>query len=146
MRVLIVCAANTCRSPMLEFMLKDYLSRQDVKSIEINSRGFSGGGEKMNPETERALSAKDVKFDKNFKSRKISEKDLENVDFILAVEQIHKIRLIEAFGDRENLFSVKDICGVDVFDPYGQGREAYETVADIFEKAIPDIVKAVLRA
>ena len=41
MKVLFVCTANTCRSPMLEQMFRQYAFARGIKDIEVDSAGLA---------------------------------------------------------------------------------------------------------
>ena len=55
-RILLVCTGNTCRSPMLQALLKVKLKSFD-KKVEVKSVGISvGEGDKVTQEARNALS------------------------------------------------------------------------------------------
>lgn len=49
MKVLFVCSANTCRSPMLEYIFKAYLKSKGNDSVEVDSAGLILSNDRINP-------------------------------------------------------------------------------------------------
>ena len=41
----------------------------------------------------------------------------------------------------ENVYSIRDIAGFDIPDPYGQEQEAYDRTAKLIGKAVDIIIK-----
>ena len=49
MKVLFVCSANTCRSPMAEYMFKAFLRARGVEDVEADSAGLILSNDRINP-------------------------------------------------------------------------------------------------
>lgn len=148
MRVLFVCSANTCRSQMLEFMFADYVQKRagllDGLNIETTSAGVFAQGESTNSFVLEVLSEHGVPCRKKQAVR--ADKDvLESADIVFAMNQMQK-ELVENTVKNANVKSLSSICKKDIFDPYGQGKEAYENLYGIFEKSLKTILDIVVFA
>lgn len=121
-KVIFVCTANTCRSPMAEMILKNIFKKRGVTGIKVCSAGLNalGGGE-MNAFAKAALKKNGVPRTV-FKSKRIINASPR--DLIICMTDGHK----RAFLPRKNVFSFADIAGEEISDPYGEGFEAYEAV------------------
>jgi len=60
-KIIFVCTGNICRSPMAEFLLKDYLKKNKITSVTVSSAGLSAGDE-MSAEARAALAAGEEKL------------------------------------------------------------------------------------
>lgn len=137
MRIVFVCGGNTCRSPMLAYMFADYLKRLDrSEGVKIVSRGLSVSEKEIKRETAEILASNGIKFE-NHVPAELSADDAKKADFIIAVNDSIKNDIERSFLIRGKLISVLALTGKDVFDPYGMGLEAYETVFEIFNTALP---------
>lgn len=86
--VLFVCLGNICRSPMAEFVLRDFARRAGVAHrVQVASAGTSGwhDGENMHSGTRRVLQAHGIAAT-GFTSRKVECRDGMRYDFIIAMD------------------------------------------------------------
>lgn len=131
MKVLFVCTANTCRSPMLEYMFKAYLKLHSIDDVEVDSAAMILTNESINPMCLKTLDKHGVPyFDK---MSKICTKQLyskSNFVFTMTDEQAEILH--DVFGKKKGLFSLCGILGGEVADPYGMGEDAYEAVYQLF--------------
>ena len=120
--IIFVCTGNTCRSPMAEFMFKQYL--KDKK----RSGGFSVSSAGLYPErgtkiSENAVAALDFLGVKNNKERKAKTFTVQmslDADLIVAMTDRHAAEC----GDGGNVMSFDDF-GAPVYDPYGGPLQMY---------------------
>jgi protein-tyrosine-phosphatase len=132
---------------MLCFMLRDYAEKRGsvlngknaLRGAEMISAGIMQGGKKLNALAAEVLFARGIKFDADFCSVQADKDTIGSADAVLAMEDAQKREIEDICPNVKNLHSMSEFCGKDVLDPYGQSREAYETVADIFAAALPKI-------
>lgn len=131
MRVLFVCTANTCRSPMLEYMLKAYLRMKGKCEVEVNSAGLVLSNDMLNPMCLKTLDRHGVPyFDRMsvFCTKQLYSRA--NYVFTMTREQAEL--LSDVYGKKKKLYALCDIVGQDIFDPYGMGEQAYEDIYKLF--------------
>ena len=144
--VLFVCTGNTCRSPMAEGLFN--LAVKERGDYETSSAGIAASkGAPCNPETAKLLGKRGIALD-SFSSRMVSDEILSAATHVFAMTQGHLQALEARFPEHSDKFYL--VCefveipnegvGIDVPDPIGLGRRAYEEVAEMFDAAIPSIV------
>lgn len=141
-RILFVCVANICRSPIAESTARSIAESEGVSHLyEFDSAGTLGhfSGQPPDPRAQQ-IAAKHGYTMAGIKARAITPKDFERFDLILAM-------------DRMVLFSLQGICpsehrgklqlylehlpntAVDeVPDPYYGNLDGFEHVLDLCEK------------
>jgi protein-tyrosine-phosphatase len=91
-RILVVCQANHCRSPLAEFMLREAALRQGVE-CEVSSAGTEApAGVEMHPQARATLLRRGI-VATNWVSRRLTPELLAEADLILAVDghQLHSV-------------------------------------------------------
>ncbi|NTW43895.1 MAG: hypothetical protein HGB14_05535, partial [Anaerolineaceae bacterium] len=97
-KVLLVCTANVDRSPMAEFLLKKMLFDEKLSGVEVFSRGVAAIENSLMSEIGQALLlSEDGIHAENHRSKKITEKDIQEADLVLAMESFHVDLLKEKY-------------------------------------------------
>ncbi len=137
MKALIVCSGNTCRSPMLTYMLISRAKEFGVKS-EFLSAGLCADGRPMTKYAEKILDKHRIAHPEHI-SRACDEKALGEADIIFTMTQEHASALAKYISPTK-IVPLCAILGYDVPDPYGKGYKAYCETYDILEVAADKIL------
>ena len=146
-RFMFVCTGNTCRSPMGAGIFARYLAEKigcrvdqlAEKGYKILSAGTMGIVEMpASPESIQACGNKGIDLT-GHKSRGLSLQLVDECDFIFAMTEAHRQRVIgmcPAAAERCVLLAGDK----DVPDPIGQSQEVYRNCMTLIEKAVKRIV------
>jgi protein-tyrosine phosphatase len=85
--ILVLCTANTCRSPMAEALLARRLAGHGA-AASVRSAGMLGDGEQPPPEAAWAMAAHGIDTGSH-RSRQVSAIDLVHADLVLAMAREH---------------------------------------------------------
>ena len=123
-RILFVCLGNICRSPMAEFVFKDYAAKNGLSNeFHFESRATASWeqGNPVHPGTKDILTKYQIPMTPKF-SQKIKETDFIDYDYIIAMDKNNYKFLIEFeegyYKDKVYLYRGKK----DVPDPYLTGK------------------------
>lgn len=148
-RVLVVCRANICRSPMVEGLIRSRLQEAGIgKSVLVDSAGTKASqpGHKPDPRACRVMDAAGVSL-AGIKARRVKVKDLVRSDFILAMDKAnfsalnsmcppehqHKIKLLMGFSPA--------LQSTEVPDPYYGNIAGFEEVLRLADIAVGKLVE-----
>ncbi len=96
-RVLVVCTANLCRSPMAEYLLRSELSHRwpaGAKTWAIGSAGIHAeSGAPIHPRAGKALGRRNIDTSE-FRSRRGSQAAVEEADLILTATREHRSAVV----------------------------------------------------
>ncbi len=148
-KVLFVCLGNICRSPMAEGVFRKLVAEKGLeKSFHIDSAGTSGYHQGELPDARMRMHASRRGYHLTSLSRRVQPEDLEEFDWIIAmddhnVERLHgmarspeqaaKIKKMTEFSRR---FEAKEIP-----DPYYGGDSGFEHVIDLLEDACEGLLE-----
>src|SRR5664279_1590386 len=96
-RILLVCEANVCRSPMAEYLLRESLADKgaDTHAFELSSAGIhADDGAEIDPRTVEQLTRLSVSPN-GFQSHTITAQDLDDADLILTATRAQRSLLLE---------------------------------------------------
>ena len=142
-RLLLVCTGNTCRSPMLETLVKDKLKKAG-KVAEVKSAGLNvQTNDKITKESRDALKKFDLVI--RHKPTLLDSKALERADTVITMtdEQKHFLSQDKCFY---KVFSMREVVGFNVPDPYGYGTRSYDECAYVLDRASQIIVENLIKA
>ncbi|WP_343635893.1 low molecular weight protein-tyrosine-phosphatase [Roseateles sp.] len=141
-RLLLVCAANLCRSPMAEAVLR--LRAGELGLSEVRSAGVFASS-KAHPVDKRALTVLEQRgygMDRRWRSRKVTAEDFDRHDLILAMDRsvLRGLRAMRPAVSpaRLGLF-MAGMTGLgldEVPDPYYGAGNAFVQVLDLIEARV----------
>ena len=130
--VIFVCTGNTCRSPMAEYLYKEYLkSIGDTKTI-VFSRGLAADGSSMAENSCLALDEISIPS-KSRTSVQLTMNEALNADLLCVMSQGHKQALVSA-GVKDS----KILC-LDIFDPFGGSLSLYRKCRDLIASKLNEV-------
>ncbi len=136
-RILFVCIGNICRSPTAEFLMR---SRIAPGGIEVASAGLGAlVGKPMDATAAQVLLEHGVDGSGHV-AQQLNSELLRRSDLILAMEKSH----VAAIGRSAPQASGKVFLlgkwqsDLDILDPYGQPRHAFDHAYRLIEKGVFD--------
>ena len=141
-KILFVCSGKTCRSPRAEAILRSKIKEKKIKWWDVSSCGlFAEVGGTISPNSRQALEEIGLKADK-FKPRQLSQSIMDRSYAVICMTEKQK-QILEGCA---KVYSVKDLCGFDVPDPYGQSIDVYRATRDIISRACDIIIQKIILA
>jgi len=163
-RILSVCTANVCRSPMVEVMLAE---RLDPERFRVESAGVRAAvGRAMDPDSARQLEERGLAVPTGG-ARQLTPEILAGADLVLTATRAHRAEVLDLypralrrtftlreFAALTGLVESDDLAGlvaraaeartqgprdVDLTDPIGRPVEVHEEVAAIADRATATI-------
>jgi protein-tyrosine phosphatase len=142
--VLFVCLGNICRSPLAMGVFRHLVEQEGLTDrFEIDSAGTSSyhTGDGPDSRTVAVAAARGLRLE--HAARQILADDLERFDYVLVMDDSNHTkvkrltRASQASAEVRLLRSFDEEAGgeTDVPDPYFGGREGFEDVHDMVERA-----------
>ncbi|HSN74213.1 MAG TPA: low molecular weight protein arginine phosphatase [Anaerolineae bacterium] len=148
-RVLLVCTANICRSPMAMGLLRERLRKDGLDNqVMVSSAGVYGldGNPASQPGVE-VLAERGIDI-ADHRAHTVDEQEIADADLVLVMEEAHRRTLFYSYPHLlGKIFLLSEMSGNyhDIKDPYRQPKEAYERTADemaaLIEDGYPTILK-----
>ena len=143
--ILFVCLGNICRSPLADG-IANKIAREQGLDLHIDSAGTSNWHKGENPCQNSVIVGKKYGVDISaLKSRPIIKKDIEEFDFIVAMDE-QNFRDLHSFGFKD-IYKLGDFGGFKgacVPDPYHyRGFEGFEIVFEMIDKGVRDFLNQV---
>ena len=134
-RILVVCAGNTCRSPAAQAAIRSAAARTGL-SIEVSSAGTSAEHIGAPPTPAMVEAGRRRGLEISGKASQVTHTQVESVDLILAMDRQTELflRTLTATTPIELLSSYDASApSAEIRDPYGGDDEAY---ADTLERIV----------
>jgi protein-tyrosine phosphatase len=142
-KVLFVCLGNICRSPLGAAVLKHKLKESGMDSwVEVDSCGTSNYniGDNADPRTIASASKYGIAMDHC--ARQLSAEDLENFDFVFAMDQNNYRNIVRLAPGKEVQQKIKLLRAFDtqgkggeVPDPYHGGEKDFQEVYEMLDRS-----------
>ena len=146
-KIVVVCTANICRSPMAAALLKHALAAEPEPwcSLSVISAGVAArSGDVVSENSVRAL--KKVGLDiAQHRSQPVTQRILDEAIAVLCMTDSHRAMIqVQADPVPESLLLFRQFLpgasGREIGDPYGGPFSLYEAVRDEMVEAIPSLV------
>jgi protein-tyrosine phosphatase len=142
-KILFVCTANICRSPMAAGLFQALLAQRSGDSLEGEwqvesagtwaSRGLPAARGAAEAMAQRGIDLAD------HRSKPVAEEDLRNVDLVLTMTAGQREGIVVEFpfaANRVHLLTEMSGRSYDVPDPYGGSQAQYDACAEELEQLI----------
>jgi protein-tyrosine-phosphatase len=147
-KIITVCTANICRSPMAAALLSHALAAQPepLRSLEVISAGVAArGGDPVSENSVVAL--KKVGLDiASHVSQPLTQRMLDEAALVLCMTESHRAMIrFQAEPPPKNIFLFREFMpqrgDKEIGDPYGGPLKVYEAARDEMVEAIPSLVE-----
>lgn len=136
-----VCAANVCRSPLAEALLRARFARRGCGVVE--SAGLAAVEGRPPDATSAALLAERGIDISGHRARQLTPDLLAEFDLVLVMEDEQRRRIEElARSARGRVHRIGKFGGFDVADPHGKSRAAHERALELIERGLDDFERA----
>lgn len=148
-RVLLVCTANICRSPMAMGLLRERLRTDGLEEqVSVSSGGVYGldGNPASQPGVE-VLAERGIDIS-DHRAHTVDEREIAEADLVLVMEEAHRRTLFYNYPHLlGKIFLLSEMSGNyhDIKDPYRQPKEAYERTANEMAALIDNGYPTILR-
>lgn len=133
-KVLFVCHGNICRSPMAEFLMKEYVKRKHMEHlfyIESAATSYEEIGNPVHYGTKRILSSLGIDCS-NKTARRINKEDYSKFDFIIGMDQANIRNMQNFFSKTEKIYPLLFFANLirDISDPWytGDFQKTYQDI------------------
>lgn len=146
-RILVVCTANICRSPVAAALLRDRFRQRGLADWKVSSAGtwalMSRGASRYSIEVARR-GGLDIT---DHRSTMVDEAQLRNADLVLTMEVGHAEALRAEFPEQAHkVYMIAEMVGhtYNIPDPYGGPLDEYEqmysSLSDLIDSGLDRII------
>ena len=138
MNIICVCTGNICRSPMMEYLLKQELPKHGITDVTVCGAGVDTMDDV--PASAHAVTAmKEIGIDITaHRSRQITPALADGGDIFVVMAPHHGMTLAFQYGvDPEKIL----MPGEGIPDPYGRSLGTYRRCRDALVEALPQVIE-----
>lgn len=128
-KVLFICHGNICRSPMAEFIMKDFVRKENLENeiyIESAATTTEEIGNSIYPNAREQLVKHNIDGFRDKRARQVKKSDYDEFDYLIIMDEENRYGLKRIVGeDRNNkIYKILDFVddeklkGKDVDDPW----------------------------
>ena len=130
--ILVVCIANTCRSPIADLLLQNALPHKNISSAGIKAII----GQPMNDHSAQLTSALGIEC-ANHRARQLTQEICQANQLIMVMEKCHiaAILSIDPSAKHKIVLVGKWQDDIEIADPYGQNLEIYKNAFNLIQKS-----------
>ncbi|TFE36412.1 hypothetical protein E2553_42365 [Paraburkholderia dipogonis] len=135
MKILVLCRANVCRSPMAQCVLRQ--SIEDISGFIVDSAGIWGAvGKKMHPLAYKVLN--DRGYRATFETAKlVLGGNIAWADLIFVMDKAQRKELIARFPMASGkIWLLGHWLGIEIKDPVGGDYEFFSATLNAIEKSV----------
>ena len=146
--VMFVCTGNICRSPMAEYLFRQYNKQHNSRWDAVSAGLAAGYGQAASPEAVQAL--KECRIDLTaHRSRPVSTELVQSAAVIVGMTGAHCEQLARQFPDAaQKTFLLMSFAApggrlMDLVDPIGMSVDIYRKTRDAINRAMPGLYEFV---
>jgi protein-tyrosine-phosphatase len=146
-KILIICTANICRSPVAAALLRDRLRQRGLTDWQVGSAGtwvMEHRGASRNSIEVMARNGLDIS---GHRSAMVDEAYLSEADLVLTMEDGHAEALRAEFPEQAyKVYLLSQMIGrtYNIADPYGGPLEEYEQMYEEVRQVIDDGLERII--
>ena len=143
-KIIFICHGNICRSPMAEYILKNYAGKENL-ILDICSRATSNEeiGNDIYYATKEILDKYQIPYQRHY-ARRITQQEIDSSDYLIVMDNNNFNNLKRQFNIKDKrIYKILEFCGndEDVIDPwYSRNFElTYKQIDVACQKIIEEI-------
>lgn len=148
-KVLFICLGNVCRSPLAEAIFNHKVEKNGLQEkIQSDSCGTSDYHIGEFPDERSLACAKNRGILINHRGRQINRRDLKDFDYLIVMDQTNLVNVQNLLDQNslyhQHLYLMREFqenpSHSDIPDPYYGDSAGFETVFDILEESLDNLL------